>query len=111
MKTNPSIFRPSTYKVSTKQVEFVIVDKDSPKNQITCQVKNLAQVDYTIYEKYDSFRTIYLFSGINDYNGGEEGKRYGNCEIIDRRTLFHFFKENALAAWMRSVLKDYYSWD
>ena len=95
---------PSTCKKDYPLYEFVMINENDER--ITCQVKNNDVVDTETY-KSDYFKTIYLFSGINDY-GNEEPT--GNLKVIKRNDLFDIIVKqfDDEKGFFFNELKDYY---
>lgn len=82
----------SSCKPSEPLVEFVLTNEEV---NITCQVKNIEQIDVGNYINLATrFKYIYLFSGIGKYYN--LSSKPDNVLIISREKLYEFLKYNCL---------------
>ncbi len=95
---NNLILLPSQCKVNEPRYEFFLKHKIENEKIITCQVKNKAMVDFSIYKcdiDDNKYEKIYLFSGWENYGDDSQKERYKDrIEEIDKKELWNVLKEN-----------------
>ena len=86
---NPNyILYPSKCKATKIKYEFTLLDKNCKEKEITCQVKNNLDINYSKYiedAKKQKYKTIYLFSGKCITEKKEENE---SIKIIDKEELY-----------------------
>ena len=115
---------PSQCAKSKIKYEYSLINEENYKDVITCQVKNIADVNYKKYiDDGKEFSKIYLFSGIGEYNekteeeaikdieqikNREKSKKRIVVEIIKREELYDFLTKKSKFVKKMLIQSGYY---
>jgi len=99
---------PSTCKQSSKDYEFVLVNKRIPTKKISCQVKNKEDINPENF-KNSQYERVYLFSGLTNWCGHLEDDYIYNLKdpmivLVHRKNLFDTMVCEENKAYFKEIL-------